>query len=374
MKTRMRILSSLLVLGVLAGCAGLPFGGAPDSGSSATTINIADATPAPVSAPVVAAAADETTTKAVAAAEAFIATLDDALRAKAIFAFDDDKQRVNWSNLPTGIYQRSGLRMGDLSQAQRDAVYAVLAATLSPEGYQRVLDQVASDEALKSSDGGGNLIFGQDEYYFSILGTPSATEPWMWQFGGHHLAINATIVGGNIVLTPSLTGGQPIKFTLDGKEVYLWQAENDNAFALINALDADQQKQAILGSSYVNLALGPGEDGKTIQPEGIKVSSLNADQQKLLLDLVRVRVGLLSEDDTAVKMAEIEANLAETWFAWYGPTTDGEAAYYRIQGPTLFLEYSPQSMGGAAIDHIHAMLRDPINDYGAALIAAQSSK
>ena len=374
MKTRMRILSSLLVLGVLAGCAGLPFGGAPDSGSSATTINIADATPAPVSAPVVAAAADETTTKAVAAAEAFIATLDDALRAKALFAFDDDKQRANWSNFPTGIYQRAGLRMGDLSQAQRDAVYAVLAATLSPEGYQRVLDQVAGDEALKNSEGGGNLIFGQDEYYFSILGTPSATEPWMWQFGGHHLAINATIVGGNIVLTPSLTGGQPIKFTLDGKEVYQWQAENDNAFALINALDADQQKQAILGSSYVNLALGPGEDGKTIQPEGIKVSSLNADQQKLLLDLVRVRVGLLSEDDAAVKMAEIEANLAETWFAWYGPTTNGEAAYYRIQGPTLFLEYSPQSMGGAAIDHIHAMLRDPTNDYGAALIAAQSSK
>ena len=133
-------------------------------------------------------------------------------------------------------------------------------------------------------------------------------------------------------------------------------------------------KRQILGSSYVNLALGPGEDGKTIQPEGVKVSSLNADQQKLLLDLVRVRVGLLSEDDAAVKMAEIEANLAETWFAWYGPTTNGEAAYYRIQGPTLFLEYSPQSMGGAAIDHIHAMLRDPTNDYGAALIAAQSSK
>ncbi|MCB0127574.1 MAG: DUF3500 domain-containing protein, partial [Caldilineaceae bacterium] len=82
----------------------------------------------------------------------------------------------------------------------------------------------------------------------------------------------------------------------------------------------------------------------------------------------RVRVGMLEEDDANAKMAEIEANLAETWFAWYGSTTNGDAAYYRIQGPTVFIEYSPQSMGGSAIDHIHAMFRDPTNDYGMGLI------
>lgn len=190
----------------------------------------------------------------------------------------------------------------------------------------------------------------------------------MWQFGGHHLAINATLVGGNIVLTPSLTGGQPIQYSVDGREVYQWQDENDRSFALINALDTEQQQQAILGDSYIDVVLGPGPDGKTIQPEGIQVSSLKADQQKLLLDLASVRVNMLSADDAAVKMAEVEANLAETWFAWYGPTTNGEAAYYRIQGPTIFIEYAPQSMGGAAINHIHAMFRDPTNDYGAGLL------
>lgn len=363
------VVGCLLVgLAVLAGCMGFINRNADQSSSSAQTINLADATPAAVNAPVVAVASDETTRGVVAAAEALLATLDESQRAKGVFAFNDDKQRANWSNFPTGIFQRSGLRMGDLSPTQREAVYAVLAATLSPEGYQRVMDQVTGDEVLKSTDNGGNLIFGQDEFYFSILGTPSNTEPWMWQFGGHHLALNATIVGGNILLTPSLTGGQPIKYTVDGRAVFQWQEENDKAFALINALDADQQKQAILGDGYIQLVLGPGEDGKTIQPEGIKVASLNADQQKLLLDLIRVRVGMLKEDDAAVKMAEVEANLAETWFAWYGPTTNGQPAYYRIQGPTIFIEYSPQSMGGSAIDHIHAMFRDPTNDYGAGLI------
>jgi hypothetical protein len=37
---------------------------------------------------------------------------------------------------------------------------------------------------------------GRAEYYLAILGEPSATQPWMIQFGGHHLAINMTIVGG----------------------------------------------------------------------------------------------------------------------------------------------------------------------------------
>lgn len=368
MKTKLLIVNGLLAILLIAGCAGLQLpGSGPQESSNVPTIDLADVTPAAVNEPITAVAADETTAGVVAAAETLLATLDDSQRAAVLFAYDDAEQRANWSNFPTGIFQRAGLRLGDLSQEQRDAVYGVLEATLSPEGYQRVLEQVTSDEVLKNTDSGGNLIFGQDEFHFSILGTPSATDPWMWQFGGHHLALNATIVGGTIVLTPSLTGGQPIKYTADGQEVFQWQEENDAAFALINALDADQQKQAILGDSYINLVLGPGEDGKTIQPEGIQVATLNADQQKLLLDLVRVRVGMLKEDDAAAKMAEVEANLADTWFAWYGPTTNGEAAYYRIQGPTLFIEYSPQSMGGSAVDHIHAMFRDPTNDYGAGL-------
>jgi ABC-type Fe3+-hydroxamate transport system substrate-binding protein len=131
----MVIASALLAL-LVAGCMGM--GG--EQTSNVATIDLADTTPAAVNAPVTAAAADETTTGVVAAAEALLATLDESQRTKALFAFDNDEQRANWSNLPTGIYQRAGLRMGDLSQEQRDAVYTVLAATLSPEGYQRVVD------------------------------------------------------------------------------------------------------------------------------------------------------------------------------------------------------------------------------------------
>ncbi len=59
--------------------------------------------------------------------------------------------------------------------------------------------------------------------------------------------------------------------------------ENDKSFALINSLDAAQQKQVILNYQVSDLVLGPGQDGKTIQPEGIKASALNASQQQMLL-------------------------------------------------------------------------------------------
>ena len=57
----------------------------------------------------------------VAAAKQFLATLDDAQRGKVVFAFKDDAQRKRWSNLPSGMFRRAGLRMGDLTQPQRDA-------------------------------------------------------------------------------------------------------------------------------------------------------------------------------------------------------------------------------------------------------------
>src|SRR6266545_3752053 len=222
----------------------------------------------------------DVTGKTVAAAKAFLATLDDAARAKVSFAFNSD-QKSKWSNLPVGIYKRNGLRWGDLSAAQRST------------------------------------------------------------------------------------------YKLNGETVRPLGRENDEAFALIKALDAEQQKQAILPYQVGELVLGAGEDGKTIEPEGVKVSALNDAQKEKLLDLVYEWVGILNDEAAAAKMAEIKAGLPETWFAWSGPTTQGSAAYFRIQGPTLFIEYSPQRMrgsGGLDLNHIHTIYRDPTNDYGARLV------
>ncbi len=300
-----------------------------------------------------------------AAAKKFLASLDDARRGKAVFDFKDSAQRKRWSNLPSGIFHREGLSMGSLTQPQRDAAMAVLAAALSPQGYQKVLEIVEADETLKKSSGGGGPNFGRNEYYISFLGQPSPTEPWMIQFGGHHLGLNLTLVGGQGTLAPSHTGVQPAIYEFEGKTVRPLGRETDKAFALLSSLDEAQRKQAILGFQMRDLVLGPGRDGQKIQPEGIKGSALTAKQRELLLDLAGEWTGIMHEAAAKAKMDEMQKNIAETWFAWSGPLEKGGAAYFRIQGPTVFIEYAPQQLGGDPTKHIHTIYRDPTNDYGA---------
>lgn len=311
--------------------------------------------------------------RVVSAADALLSTLNDAERAKVSFAFNSD-QKTQWSNLPSGVYRRNGLRLGDLTPRQRDAALALVAAALSREGFQKVTDIMNADEALKNARGGrtggrpggpgGGVVFGSDEYYLALLGTPSATGAWMIQFGGHHLAINVTVVGPQNVLTPSLPATQPARYTLNGQTIRPLGDEHDKGFALVNALDAGQRTQAILNYRVTDLVLGPGLDGKVIQPEGIVASALSASQQAMLLDVVHEWVGILNDEAATAKMAEIKANLPRTYFAWSGGTTTGSVAYYRIQGPTMVIEYAPQG----DLDHIHTIYRDPTNDYGAKLV------
>ena len=306
--------------------------------------------------------ADGATGAIVAATKKFLATLDDAQRGKVVFDFKDDAQRKRWSNLPTGAVQREGLRMGDLTKPQRDAAMAVLAAALSPKGYEKVQQIVEADELLKTS--GGRMMFGRDQYYLSFLGPPSTTEPWMIQFGGHHLGLNITLVGEQGTLAPSHTGAQPAIYEFEGKTVRPLGREVDKAFALIDSLDESQRKQAILGFQMRDLVLGPGRDGQTIQPEGIKGSALTEKQREMLLDLASEWTGIMHEAAAKAKMDEMKKNVAETWFAWSGPTEKGSAAYFRIQGPTVIIEYAPQRLGGDSTKHIHTIYRDPTNEYG----------
>ena len=212
-------------------------------------------------------------------------------------------------------------------------------------------------------------MFGSNLYYISFLGTPSATKPWMLQFGGHHLALNITMAGNKGVLTPTLTGAQPAAFQLNGNTIRPIGRESDKALLLMKSLNETQRGQAILKYTVADLVLGPGQDGKKIMPEGLKASAMTTQQRQMLLGLIAEWAGIMNENAAATRMAELKADLNETWFAWSG-STSGEVgsnvtAYYRIQGPHLVIEYAPQHDEPA--NHVHTIYRDPTNDYGSSL-------
>jgi hypothetical protein len=314
-----------------------------------------------------AAQAQTASSRIVAAANKFLSTLDQTQRRNVLFSFDDGEQRVRWSNLPITAVRRAGLSMGELSEPQRSAAMALLSSAVSRRGFEKVQQIMEADELLKKS-AGNKPMFGKDLYYISILGTPSEKSPWMLQFGGHHLALNITIAGEHGVLTPSLIGAQPALYTVNGATIRPLGEESDKAIALLNALDDAQRKQAILGFRLADLVLGPGQDGKTIQPEGLKASAMNDKQKAMLLGLIAEWSGVVHDSAAASRIGEIKAGLNDTWFAWSGPTivTPGRniTAYYRIQGPNVVIEYAPQPLGGDPSMHVHTMYRDPTNDYG----------
>jgi len=354
------------------------------------------------------------TTQIVTAANAFLSTLDTSQRQKVLYAFDDQDQRKRWSNLPTTMVLRGGIALKDMTPAQQTAAMALVAAALSKRGFEKVQEIMQGDEVNKLTDtgpgrgnggrppganrggpppdgngsnpppfangrgrgpGGGGAMFGKDLYYISILGTPSEKDPWILQFGGHHLGLNVTIAGNRGVLTPTLTGAQPALYTNNGKTVRPLGQESDKALALLNALSDDQRKQAILSYQVADLVLGPGQDGKTIQPEGLKASAMNDQQRAMLLDVMSEWAEIINERDAATRMTQLKSEINESWFAWSGPTTavpgKNITAYYRIQGPHVVIEYAPQSLGGDLSMHVHTMYRDPTNDYGNAFLAAK---
>ena len=342
-------------------------------------------------------------------ANSFLATLSDAQRSKVVYAFKDNVQRAKWSNFPTGFVPRGGMSLKQMSQVQKAAALDLMKVVLSARGYEKVSEIRMADDDFKANGskrgprGGGpppgagpgqngaaggppkgqggpppgppggrppqfnsDEMFGGDLYYITFLGTPSLTSPWMLQFGGHHLALNITIVGRQGIMTPSLTGAQPAVFTVGGRTIRPLGRESDEALTLLQSLDTKQRAQAVLGYKVADLVLGPGQDGKQISPEGLRVAAMNQQQKELLLKVIAEWAGIMNDAMASTRMAQLKADLNDTWFAWSGPT-DLKAgtninAYYRIQGPHLIIEYAPQS--DEPTNHVHTIYRDPTNDYG----------
>src|SRR5688500_8896867 len=105
-----------------------------------------------------AGAAPDATAQAVAAAEAFLATLDAQQREKANPPLNVSTRTV-WSNLPSGIAmqvgakERNGIKLAAMTPAQEKAALALLASTLSRDGYDKVMAIVDADQVLEERTG-----------------------------------------------------------------------------------------------------------------------------------------------------------------------------------------------------------------------------
>jgi hypothetical protein len=147
-------------------------------------------------------------------AEAFLATLDSKQREAVAFPVDSEVWR-HWSNIHRNL-MRHGLCLADLSEPQREGVYALLRVTLGAHAYETARNTMKLNETLAEMTG-LPLEFGEYFYWISIFGTPSSDQPWGWQLDGHHCNINCFVLGDQMVLSPMLLGSEPVRRTASTK-------------------------------------------------------------------------------------------------------------------------------------------------------------
>ena len=312
------------------------------------------------------------------AAEKFISSLTGAQLAKTMFPVDDVQWR-KWMN--QHFYVRQGITMQEMTETQRDLAFGLMRTSLSTRGFELTRNIMRLNETLAElSD--DSVFLGEWLYWITIMGIPSATQPWGWQFSGHHAIVNFFVLGDQVVMTPFFFGSEPVRAPSGKyKGLEILQQEQNDGLKLVQSLPGMQQQKAILSFSKTgnNNMTEAFKDNVVLDYAGIRAKDLDADRRKQLRDLAGLYVSNMDEGHARVRMSEVEKHIDNTWFAWVGGTQPDSVFYYRIQSPVLLVEFDhqrPANLARFAKDatiptqqHIHCVVRTPNgNDYGKDLL------
>lgn len=315
------------------------------------------------------------------AADAFLATLAPTQLMRTQFPVQDPEWR-SWLNVNTGLYSRRGTPLKDMNEAQKEAAMALLESSLSERGVEQSQAIMLTDQALQELNPSMADFLGPDLYYFTVMGSPSATEPWGWQLDGHHLVINYFVLGDQVVMTPTFWGGEPaISRHGSTKGNQVLQAQQDLGLGLMQSLSSGQRRIATVREDKTgnSMIAGAFQDNRVIDYAGLSATAMSPKQREMLLSLIESYIGAMSDDHAAIRMGEIAAHIDQTHFLWIGRSATDSVFYYRIHSPVVLIEFdhlTPQgtrtttSPDGPTRDHIHTIVRTPNgNDYGRDLLA-----
>ncbi len=133
------------------------------------------------------------------AAEKFLAALSAEQRARTTFGVDDDEWR-KWMN--QHFYVRQGVGFDEMDEAQREAAFGLMRASLSADGLKLSRDIMNLNRTLGELNENNFDEYNEWLYWITVMGEPSADQPWGWQVDGHHLIINYFVLGDQVVMTP----------------------------------------------------------------------------------------------------------------------------------------------------------------------------
>jgi hypothetical protein len=298
------------------------------------------------------------------AATNFLASLTPEQRAKAAFELKSE-ERFDWHFIPK---PRKGLPFKEMTEPQAKLARALLSSGLSQNGLLKAQTIMSLEHVLYDLEKQQGPTRDADLYFFSIFGQPGGGA-WGWRVEGHHLSLNFALQGGQVLaVTPSFFGCNPAR-VLEGprKGLRALAAEEDLGRQLVQSLDAEQRKAAIVATNAPrDVITGNQRKANVLEPLGLAAANMTVVQKAALLNLLKEYVFRYRTEIAEEDLKKIRQNGEDKIsFAWAGGVEPGQGHYYRIQGPGFLLEYDDTQNDA---NHIHTVWRDLEHDFGGDLL------
>ncbi|MFC3124934.1 DUF3500 domain-containing protein [Pseudoroseomonas globiformis] len=278
----------------------------------------------------------------------------DALR----FAFDAPLRR-QWRYTPG---PRQGLNLGSMRSTEQELAGALLASGLSPAGLTQARGVMQLADELRAARGSGG---GSGAYAVALFGDPASGGAWGWRLEGHHLSLNFTMRGTEILsATPHCVCADPMEVER-GEHAGLAPLDRERYMArdLARSLAEPQMALARMpGPVPRDIQAGPGRDSTKFDLVGLPYAALTSETQRhLMLGLAETYLMHLPADLARPELARVSGSGRTTLrFAWAGGLEEDAQQAYRLQGDGLFIEYSTRGRP----DHVHTLYRRPGLDFG----------
>jgi Protein of unknown function (DUF3500) len=299
-----------------------------------------------------------------AAARKFLDSLDGDRRKVASFAWNAPQWR-DWNYFGTGDNIKPGLRLEQMSAAQKAAAWDVLATLLSPAGVEKTRNVMTLQDVLASQGNMPNQR-SSERFSFAMFGTPAESGAWGFRLEGHHLHQSVSVRDNRIVsLTPSSFSVNPNRVTT-GKHAGLVTLREEESLArrLVADLNPKLQGRARLSATAMNNIMSyAGRERANARAVGVAAAELSSGQRDLIWQLIDTYAvdyltpALAEAQRTRVRSRDSDA----VHFAWYGPNTPERAFGYRVIGQGFVIELG--SVDPAA-QHLHTIYHDLANVLG----------
>ena len=300
------------------------------------------------------------------AAANFIQLLQPKQMAQAVYPFDTTERYI-WGYVPKT--DRKGLSINEMNEQQKTAAFSLMKVALSKEAYTKARAVMQLEVVLKALENRAADDHYRDtgKYFFTIFGTPDGKHVWGWRLDGHHLSFNFSSDQKKIVAgTPGFIGSNPavvLSGPEKGKEIL--HDETSLGLSLVNSLNEKQLIAAVISAEAPADILTTDKRVAVINDKkGLTYADMKPGQQKAFMQLLSLYIRRYTHLFAEAMMADIEkAGTKNLVFSWAGSMEDGPGhpKYYRIQGPTIIIEYDNTQNNA---NHVHTVVRDLKNDFG----------